>query len=89
MLANNQRDQRLKFELLIPIEGDAAPTACASFNSHQDHFSGIWGIAGAEGHTARTGCVGFGLERMTLALLRHHGLNPAQWPAEVRGVLWP
>ena len=87
--ADSQRSQRLKFELLIPIEEEAGPTACASFNNHQDHFSGIWGIEGADGQTARTGCVGFGLERMTLALLRHHGLNPAQWPAEVRGVLWP
>ena len=39
MLADNQRDQRLKFELLIPIderrEADRLPV---SFNYHQDHF---------------------------------------------------
>ena len=26
---------------------------------------------------------------VTLALLRHHGMDPAQWPQPVRGLLWP
>ena len=33
---------------------------------------------------AHTACVGFGLERITLALLRHHGLDLAAWPEAVR-----
>jgi len=31
--------------------------------------------------------VGFGLERITLALLRTHGLEIARWPAAVRDAL--
>ena len=30
-----------------------------------------------------------GLERIALALLSRHGLDPARWPADVRDKLWP
>lgn len=89
MLANNQRDQRLKFELLIPIESEEKPTACLSFNYHQDHFGTTWGIQSAAGETAHTACVGFGMERVALALFKHHGYDVERWPAAVRNVLWP
>ena len=39
MLAASQREQALKFEVLVPIAGPE-PTAVASFNYHQDHFAG-------------------------------------------------
>ena len=87
MLANNQRDQNLKFELLIPITSTANPTACMSFNYHQDAFGTKWGLNLEDGSVAHTACVGFGLERIALALLHHHGLNIAQWPAKVRTAL--
>ena len=38
MLAASQRQQELKFEILVPIAGPE-PTAVASFNYHQDHFA--------------------------------------------------
>ena len=88
MLANNQRSQGLKFELNVPINSEDKPTACLSFNYHQDHFGETWGLAQADGSVAHTACVGFGLERITLALLHHHGLDLAAWPAAVRGALW-
>lgn len=88
LLANNQRDQRLKFELLVPIEGgEANPTACLSFNYHQDHFGTKWGLTQANGEVAHTACVGFGLERIALGLLKHHGLDVAAWPQGVRKAL--
>jgi len=87
--ADIQREQQLKFELLIPVNENAEPTACLSFNYHQDHFGGLWGITTPDGAAAHSGCVAFGLERLTLALLRHHGFNPGDWPARVRGALWP
>ncbi len=89
MLANNQRDQKLKFELLIPVNSEENKTACLSFNYHQDHFGTTWGIETADGEVAHTACVGFGLERVALALFRHHGFDPEQWPKAVRKVLWP
>ncbi|MCA0319008.1 MAG: amino acid--[acyl-carrier-protein] ligase [Proteobacteria bacterium] len=87
MLAVNQRDQRLKFELLIPIESEENPTACLSFNYHQDHFGKTFGLTSADGEVAHTACVGFGHERVILALLKHHGTDVARWPASVRSAL--
>jgi len=87
IVADSQREQRLKFELLIPVNDGAPPTACMSFNYHMDHFGVLWDIRQADGGVAHTGCVGFGIERLVLALLRHHGLDPARWPAGVRETL--
>ena len=83
MLAANQRSQELKLELLVAIAGDE-PTAVASFNYHQDHFAAIYGLALDDGGVAHTACLGFGQERIVLALLRTHGVDPPSWPAEVR-----
>ena len=87
--AMDQRELNLKFELLVPVNSLAKPTACVSFNAHMDHFSRIWDLRLPSGERAQTGCVGFGLERIALALLRHHGLRSAAWPARVREMLWP
>ncbi len=87
MLAANQRDSALKLELLVQIAGPE-PTALASFNHHRDHFGSTYGIELAGGGTAHTACLGFGHERIVLALLRTHGLDPAAWPAPVRAELW-
>ena len=88
MLKNNQRQQNLKFEMLIPVESVEKPTACMSFNYHQDHFGNLWGLTSADGAVAHTACVGFGMERLALALLKVHGLDLAHWPAGVRTALW-
>jgi seryl-tRNA synthetase len=82
LLARSQRSQELKFEVLADIAGPE-PTAVASFNYHQDHFSAVYGIELEDGGTAHTACLGFGLERITLALLRRHGLDPDGWPPQV------
>ncbi|PZU72852.1 MAG: hypothetical protein DI546_13200, partial [Rhizobium sp.] len=88
MLANNQRDQNLKFELLIPVTSTTSPTACMSFNYHQDAFGQKWGLNLDNGDVAHTACVGFGLERIALALFAHHGLDVKKWPAKVVETLW-
>ena len=88
VLANSQRDQELKFEMLVPVNSATNPTACMSFNYHLDHFGRVWDINLADGTPAHTACVGFGLERLTMALFRHHGLSPKSWPASVRSALW-
>jgi seryl-tRNA synthetase len=88
LLANNQRDQNLKFELLIPVTSQANKTACMSFNYHQDAFGQKWGLNLEDGSVAHTACVGFGLERIALALFAKHGLDTKLWPEDVRKVLW-
>jgi seryl-tRNA synthetase len=87
LVASSQRDKNMKFELLIPITG-AEPTACGSFNYAEDHFTEAWQITMQDGTKAVSGCIGFGMERMTLALFRHHGFDPNRWPAPVRAVLY-
>ena len=89
IMAASQRDQRLKFEILCPVISVEKPTAICSFNWHQDHFSGSFGIRSSDGEVASTACLGFGLERVTLALIKTHGFEPERWPAEVRALLWP
>ena len=86
LLAHNQQEHRLKYELRVPISGNA-PTACLSFNHHLDHFAQTWDLWTADGVLAHTACVAFGLERLVLALLRHHGFQPSLWPAETRAAL--
>jgi seryl-tRNA synthetase len=87
MMKVNQRDQGLKLEMVIPV-ANAQPTACLSFNYHQNHFGETWGVTLGDGEPAHTACVGFGLERIALALFRHHGLDPLAWPDLVRRTLW-
>lgn len=89
MMATSQREQRLKFEIMVPVISEEKPTAICSFNWHQEHFTGKFGIQRADGQVAHTACLGFGLERVTLALLKTHGLDPQAWPAGVRARLWP
>lgn len=88
IMASSQREQALKLELLIPMEAGGRKVACFSFNYHQDSFGKTWGIETHDGAVAHTGCVGFGMERITLALFRHHGLDTAGWPPAVRARLW-
>jgi seryl-tRNA synthetase len=87
MLAAGQREQALKLEILVQIAGPE-PTAVASFNQHRDHFGSTYEIELADGSIAHTACAGFGHERIVLALLRTHGLDPSEWPQGVRRRLW-
>jgi seryl-tRNA synthetase len=82
-----QLQQSLKFELLVPLHSEEEPTACMSFNYHQDHFGTTWNLRLLGGAVAHTACAAFGMDRLTLAVFARHGLDLAQWPAEVRQVL--
>ena len=89
MLAVNQKDQKLKFEVLIPVISAEDPTAVCSFNFHQDHFSSTFDIRTSDGNVANTACLGFGLERIVMALFKTHGFQPEHWPQDARRRLWP
>ncbi len=88
VLAEGQRAQQLKFEVVVPVVSDDHPTALCSFNYHQDHFGHAFDIHQDDGSVAHTACLGFGLERVVIALFRHHGFDPDSWPAEVRAEIW-
>jgi seryl-tRNA synthetase len=87
MMAVSQRQNALKFELLIPYYEDARPTACMSFNCHLEHFGEVWGIQTQGGAVAHTGCVAFGMDRLAVALFANHGIDLARWPAATRQAL--
>lgn len=87
LMADSQRSQNLKFELLVPVNDGAGPTACISFNYHTTYFGDIWEMRTPDGTAAHTACCAFGMERLVLALLKHHGFDIDSWPDAVRTTL--
>lgn len=87
MMAASQKEQDLKYELVAPVASKEKLTAITSCNYHLDHFGLAFGIKTADGNVAHSACIGFGLERIALALFRVHGFIPGNWPAEVKQVL--
>ena len=87
VMAVSQRQQALKFELLIPYYPGASPTACMSFNYHREHFGHVWGIHDDKGEEAHTSCVAFGIDRLAVALFANHGVDLKKWPASARQAL--
>jgi seryl-tRNA synthetase len=87
MMAVSQRQQALKFEMLIPYHAGATPTACMSFNYHRDHFGQVWSMHDQHGEPAHTSCVAFGIDRLVVALFANLGLDLERWPAVTRRAL--
>lgn len=87
LMAANQVEQALKFELLIPVRSEGGPTACMSFNYHRDHFGKTWTLVQEDGETAHSGCVAFGIDRLAVALFANHGTDTGDWPESVRTLL--
>lgn len=86
MLAEGQRDKALKFEVVAEVAG-SEPRAIASTNYHEDHFGTAFSLRLEDGSAAHTACIGFGLERISLALFRRHGADVGDWPNDVRAAL--
>jgi seryl-tRNA synthetase len=89
LMANSQREQAHKFELLVPVNDGLGPTACMSFNYHVTKFGDTFGLRTHDGEVAHSACVGFGLERIVVALFKHHGFEPSRWPDAVQRTLEP
>jgi seryl-tRNA synthetase len=87
IMADAQKEQVLKYELVIGVATDEKPTAITSCNYHQDHFGHSFDIRTPDGGFAHTACIGFGLERIALALFMKHGLDPDHWPTSVSSEL--
>jgi seryl-tRNA synthetase len=87
MKAVSQKQQSLKFELLVPLRSEEEPTACMSFNYHRDHFGSVWDIKDASSAPAHTGCVAFGMDRLAVAMFHTHGTDTATWPPALRELL--
>ncbi len=87
VMAASQKEQDLKHEFTIAVATSEKPTAIGSTNCHMDYFGKTFDIKTPDGATAHSACIGFGLERVTLALFKNHGLDPDRWPHEVKNAL--
>ena len=89
VLASGQLDSDAKAEVCGPTGPRSPATALASVNRHRDHFGTAFSIVTAAGDPAHSACIGFGVERIGLALLWRYGLDCSGWPASVQQRLWP
>jgi seryl-tRNA synthetase len=87
LMAAHQRDAEAKIEIVADLYDDARGTALASINLHGEHFGKAFGIVAGDGKPAHTSCVGFGLERLALAMLHVHGVDVGTWPEPIREVI--
>lgn len=88
MLAANQREENLKTELVVRLYGNLDDgTAVMSCNCHREHFGENFAIHTPDGEVAHSACVGFGMERIALALIVTHGTEVGTWPAPVRAAM--
>jgi seryl-tRNA synthetase len=76
---SSQRLLELKHELHLDV-GPGDSISVGSFNLHEKHFGEAFGIKGPDGATVHSACVGFGLERLTYALLCQYGWDVSNWP---------
>ncbi|MEU0602886.1 aminoacyl--tRNA ligase-related protein [Streptomyces sp. NPDC006393] len=60
-----------KLELAVRHPGTGQDVATASLNKHQTHFTGPFGMTTQDGRPAVSLCVGFGIDRLALALVRN------------------
>lgn len=88
MLVSAQLRENLKLEMVVPMYGDLTDgTAIGSANCQREHLTEPFDIRTDAGERAHGACVAFGMERVTLALLRTHGVDVAGWPAALRARL--
>jgi seryl-tRNA synthetase len=73
----------LKYEARLYVDADRT-VAVGSFNVHDQTFADAFDIRLSSGEPASSACVGFGLERLTYAVICQYGLAEADWPARLR-----
>lgn len=83
-----QRTRDLKYEMLVDVGAEAGTLAAGSINLAGTLFGHAFGIRTHQGDPATTACVGFGLERLVLALFSQHGFDPPRWPRAMREVVF-
>ncbi|MFF9352040.1 hypothetical protein [Streptomyces sp. NPDC014734] len=79
----SQRLLELKYELRLVV-APGRTIAVGSFNFHDDLFGEAFRIHHGSDGPVRSGCAGFGLERLVYAFLCQYGPDPGHWPAPVR-----
>jgi seryl-tRNA synthetase len=80
-----QRARGLKYEVLVDIGTKTIAAGSINFSGHL--FGEAFGINTANGPAA-TACIGFGLERLVLALFSQHGFDAQRWPSGLRELVF-
>lgn len=75
-----------KYELVVNIP-HGPKVALASFNDVGQDLCRPFGIVDADGQAEFSGCVGFGLERWSRALIFAYGSNMQNWPLALRNLV--
>jgi hypothetical protein len=81
--AGQQLRLAMKFEYRASLPGRSKKLAIMSSNLHGPTFSKTFAMR-RDGGPLHTGCLGFGLERLALALIAQHGHEPEAWPEGLR-----
>lgn len=74
----------LKYEIRAELPYKKDTVAIGSYNRHGDFFGRSLNIRTPDGSPACTGCIGIGFERLALAFVAQHGLDPDNWPKPIR-----
>ncbi|QUS39094.1 hypothetical protein RPMA_09790 [Tardiphaga alba] len=80
---SNKAGQQHRLAMKYEYKADLPPhqsISVLSSNLHGPTFSKAFGITQGR-HPINTGCIGFGLERIALALIAQHGDDVTTWPA--------
>ena len=81
-----QRTRAVKYEMVVDVGSSAV--AAGSINFAGTLFGDAFQIRTDAGDVATTACIGFGLERLVLALFSQHGFEPGRWPRAMREVVF-
>jgi hypothetical protein len=81
--AVHQHRLAMKYEYRAVLPGTGKTLAVLSSNLHAVTFGKAFDIR-VGGMRANTGCLGFGLERLAIAIAMQHGLDPEQWPSGLK-----
>lgn len=88
LMGSGQQATSAKIELTYDAYGpDCERVGLGSGNKHGGHFCHDFGLTLASGEPAHSMCMGFGLERVAVALLQTHGMSVGSWPIDVRELL--
>ena len=81
--AVHQHRLAMKYEYRAVLPGTGKTLAVLSSNLHAVTFGKAFEIR-VGGMRANTGCLGFGLERLAIAIVMQHGLDVTRWPEGLR-----
>ena len=81
--ASFQRQQQAKRELRMRIPFEDRSISVFSSNFHASTFGKAFNIT-VNGRAATSGCLGWGYERWVYGIFSQFGLDPVQWPTNLR-----